>query len=107
MAPDPAWFEAEKAITFGGWRVVADRAPGRTVRIKGSTHLSFMDVPFLPAAGDAPAKAMLAATRIEPERMGRITSDLVLAFFAEQLGGGAAPLADPTVSYPEVVEGAP
>ena len=47
MAPDEAWFEAEKTITFGGWATVDKRArPGRTATIVGARHLSFMDVPF-------------------------------------------------------------
>jgi hypothetical protein len=108
MAPDEAWFEAEKAITFGGWRTVAARArPGYTVRIAGASHLSFMDVPFLPAAAGSPVTAMLAATSIAPERMWRITSDLLLAFFGRHLSAEPAPLLDdPTAVYPEVLVGA-
>jgi predicted dienelactone hydrolase len=49
-APDISWFEAEKEITFGGWRTVQEHGhPGYTVRVDDATHLSFMDVPFLPA----------------------------------------------------------
>ena len=81
--PDEAWFEAEKAITFGGWATVDERArPGRTATIAGARHLSFMDVPFLPADDHAAITAMLASVTIAPERMWRVTSDLVLAFFA-------------------------
>jgi hypothetical protein len=82
MAPDTAWFEAEKDITFGGWRTV-DRTgrPGYTFQIQGATHLSFMDVPFLPVRDDAPVTAMLSATDIDPERMWRIVGDLVFGVF--------------------------
>ena len=48
-APNVDWFEAEKAITFGGWRTVQQRAqPGYTIQVGGAIHMSFMDVPFLP-----------------------------------------------------------
>ena len=109
MAPDEAWFEAEKAITFGGWATVDERArPGRTATIAGARHLSFMDVPFLPARASAAITAMLAAVTIAPERMWRVTSDLVLAFFAQHLDGVASPLLDgDTSSHPEVRFGAP
>ena len=91
MAPNEAWFEAEKAITFGGWATVDERArPGRTATIAGARHLSFMDVPFLPAHDDAAITAMLASVTIAPERMWRVTSDLVLAFFAQHLDGIAS-----------------
>ncbi len=51
---------------------------------------------------------MLAAVTIAPERMWRVTSDLVLAFFAEHLDGVASPLLDgDTSSHPEVRFGAP
>jgi predicted dienelactone hydrolase len=105
MAPDTDWFEAEKAVTFGGWRSLrAD--PVYTLRIAGATHLSFMDVPFLPAHEGSPMKSMLAATTIEPARMWRVTSDVVLAFLARHLDGAPAPLLDgPDPDYPELAYG--
>jgi pimeloyl-ACP methyl ester carboxylesterase len=107
MAPDTRWFEAEKAVTFGGWRTLHERAnPAYTVRITGATHLSFMDVPFLPAQEGSPARSMLAATTIEPVRMWRVTSDVVLAFLARHLDGRPAPLLDgPAPDYPELAFG--
>ena len=37
-APSVDWFEAEKAITFGGWRTVQQRAqPGYTAQVRGAT----------------------------------------------------------------------
>ena len=109
MAPDTDWFEAEKDITFGGWRTVDRTArPGYTFQIQGASHLSFMDVPFLPVRDDAPVTAMLSATAIEPERMWRIVGDLVLAFLARHLGGVDSNLLDnPGASYPEVIPGPP
>ncbi len=54
--------------------------------------MSFMDVPFLPVRPDSPVAGMLAATTIRPERMWRLTSDLLLAFFAEHLDGFSDPV---------------
>jgi dienelactone hydrolase len=108
-APNVDWFEAEKAITFGGWRTVQHRAqPGYTVQVGGATHLSFMDIPFLPVS-DAPIiKSALAAANIEPQRMWRITCDLLLAFFAMHLNSGSAPLLDGLAdNYPELTVGPP
>jgi hypothetical protein len=106
-APSTDWFVAEKDITFGGWRTVHERArPGYTIRIHGATHLSFMDVPFLPRQEQAPVNAMLAATTIQPERMWRVTSDAVLAFFGKHLDGRPAPLLDgPSPAFPELTFG--
>jgi predicted dienelactone hydrolase len=108
MAPTTDWFEAEKAITFGGWRTVHDRArPGYTIRVTGATHLSFMDVPFLPQQDGAAVAAMLAATTIAPQRMWRVTSDAVLAFFAKHLDevDGVSLLDGPDPAYPELAYG--
>lgn len=108
-APNVDWFEAEKAITFGGWRSVQKRAqPGYTVQISGATHLSFMDVPFLPVTDASIVRTALAATRIQPQRVWRITCDLLLAFFAKHLNGDSAPLLDaPAEDYPELTVGPP
>lgn len=108
-APNTNWFEAEKAITFGGWRTVQQRAqPGYTVQIGGATHLSFMDVPFLPVTDASIVKPAVEATKIEPQRMWRITCDLLLAFFARHLSGAAAPLLDGLADqYPELTIGTP
>jgi hypothetical protein len=51
-------------------------------------------------------KAMLAATTIEPARMWRVTSDVVLAFLARHLDDGPAALLDgPDPGYPELAYG--
>ena len=109
-APTVEWFEAEKAITFGGWRTVQQRAqPGYTAQIGGATHLSFMDVPFLPVTDASIVKPALDATKIRPQRMWRITCDLLLAFFARHLNGAAAaPVLDGLADgYPELTIGPP
>jgi hypothetical protein len=107
MAPSIEWFRSERAITFDGWRTVHERArPGPTVRIAGATHLSFLDVPFLPHRADAAVAGMLAATSIDPARMARIVSDAVLAFFGKHFDGADGRLldgADP--AYPELAFG--
>ena len=110
VASDAAAYDAEKAITFGGWRTVHQQGrPSYTVQVNGSTHLSFMDVPLLPLPGESPAKAMLAATQIHPRRMWRITCDLLLAFFGSHLQHAGIPalLAGPSGDYPELSFGAP
>jgi dienelactone hydrolase len=108
-APNVEWFEAEKAITFGGWRNVQQRAqPGYTVQISGASHVSFMDVPFLPVTPGSIVKPALDAIKIQPHRMWRITCDLLLAFFARHLNGAAAPMLDqPAADYPELTAGPP
>ena len=107
IAPSAEWFEAEKELTFGGWRTIHSLArPGYTVRIVGATHMSFMDVPFLPRIDGAAVEAMLAATTIDVRRMWRITSDLVLAFFARHFDGATTALLDgPNPQWPEAVFG--
>ena len=108
-APNAEWFEAEKAITFGGWRNVQRLArPGYTVQVGGAGHVSFMDVPFLPVTDASIVKPGLDAISIQPDRMWRITCDLLLAFFARHLNGSAAPLLDaPAADYPELIVGPP
>ena len=109
IATDPAWHDAERMLARDGWRNV-DRlaSPGHTARIAGSTHMSFMDIPFLPVRPDSPVAGMLAATSIRPERMWRLTSDLLLAFFAEHLDGYSDPVDGyPGTDQPEVSLGPP
>ena len=93
IVTDPAWHDAERMLARDGWRNV-DRlaSPGHTARIAGSTHMSFMDIPFLAVQPGSPVAGMLAATSIRPERMWRLTSDLLLAFFAEHLDGFSDPV---------------
>jgi dienelactone hydrolase len=110
LATDAAAFDAEKAISLGGWRTVQEQGrPGYTVQVAGATHLSFMDVPLLPLPGESPAKAMLAATQIDARRMWRITCDLLLAFFGTHVRqeGSASLLEESSGDYPELSFGAP
>jgi dienelactone hydrolase len=110
LATDAAAFHAEKAITLGGWRTVHEQGrPAYTVQVAGATHLSFMDVPLLPLPRESPARAMLAATQIDPRRMWRITCDLLLTFFAAHVRQEGIPalLAGPSGDYPELSFGAP
>ena len=110
LATDAEAYEAEKAITFGGWRMVQQRGrPGYTVQVKGAGHLSFLDVGFLPLSAGGPVTAMLAATSIAPRRMWRVTCDLLLAFFASHLEQAAVPplLEGPSGDYPELSFGGP
>jgi dienelactone hydrolase len=109
VTSDAAWYDAEKALTFGGWRMIHDHAkPALTVQIAGATHMSFMDVPFLPLREESPVKSMLAATAIDPRRMWRITSDVLASFFAQHLDGvdSRAP-ADVIADLPEITLGPP
>ena len=110
IVTDAEAYDAEKAITFGGWRTVQQQGrPGYTVQVKGAGHLSFLDVGLLPSRGEGPVKAMLAATSIEPRRMWRVTCDVLLAFFATHLRQAATPplLAGPSDDYPELAYGPP
>jgi predicted dienelactone hydrolase len=110
MATDAAAYDTEKAISLGGWRTVHQRGrPGYTMQVKGATHLSFLDVGLLPVQGEGPVKAMQAATSIQPQRMWRVTCDLLLAFFGHHLDQPTIPplLAGPSGDYPELTFGAP
>ena len=107
ITQDPVWHDAERALEFGGWRTVQKVGqPACTVQIAGATHMSFMDLPFLTLADTSPARMMLGQTTIDPTRMWRVTSDLLLAFFAEHRDGAAATL-DTVVAAPDVSVGAP
>ena len=108
-ATDVAAYDTEKSITLDGWRTVHRHArPGYTMQVRGATHVSFMDVGFLPLPAGGPVKAMVAATSIEPRRMWRVTCDLLLAFFAKHLDEAAAPILEgPSGDYPELSFGSP
>jgi hypothetical protein len=83
MAPDPAWCIAERAVTRDGWSTIARTGrPADSVQVTGATHLSFMDIPFLPLAPGSLAGPMLAATTIEPATMQAVVNTLVVAFLS-------------------------
>jgi dienelactone hydrolase len=109
IATDPLWHDAERSLTRDRWRDLDRLAtPGHTARIAGSTHMSFMDIPFLPVQPASPIAGMLAATTIRPERMWRLTCDLLLGFFAEYLDGFTDPVDGfPGTDQPEVSLGPP
>jgi hypothetical protein len=109
VATDAAAYDTEKAIAYDGWRTVQQQArPGYTLQVEGASHLSFMDVPFLPLPAEGPVQAMLAATHIRPRRMWRITCDVLLAFFAKHLDHATGSLLEgPSGDYPELTFGAP
>ena len=82
--------------------------PGYAAVVKGSGHVSFMDIPYLPVEPGSMMAAGLATVRIDPRRFWRIVSDYLLAFFGRHLRGEAAPLLDgPSAEHPEAVVGAP
>jgi hypothetical protein len=63
----------------------------------------------LPVTDAAIVKPALDATKIEPQRMWRITCELLLAFFARHLNGAAvaAVLDGLAAEYPELTIGPP
>jgi predicted dienelactone hydrolase len=95
--------EALDALFTESWQTVQETAaPGTWVIIDGSRHGSYSDAPFLPARAEI-LRSLLGGATIEPERMWRVTSDLLLAFFNAHLSGTPAPLLDgPSPEYPEV-----
>jgi pimeloyl-ACP methyl ester carboxylesterase len=109
MTSDEAWYDAERALTFGGWRTIHEVAQlALTVQIAGASHMSFIDVPFLPLREESPVKGMLAATSIDPRRMWQITSDLLAGFFTRHLDGVDSPAPeDIAARHPEITLGPP
>ena len=91
------------ALFTESWQTVQETAaPGSWVIIDGSRHGSYSDAPFLPSGAEI-LRSLVGGATIEPERMWRVTSDLLLAFFNTHLLGNAAPvLDDPSSVYPEV-----
>ncbi len=77
------------------------------MQVTGATHMSFTDLPFLPLRDDSPARAMLNQTSIDPMRIWRITSDLLLAFFAEHRDGEPSTIDAVIADVPEVQPGPP
>lgn len=89
----PEWCAAERGLTIGGWQTVYERGqPGYAVQIKGSGHISFLDVPFLPVEPGSMLAGGLATVRIDGQRAWRIICDYLLAFFGRHLDGAPAPL---------------
>jgi hypothetical protein len=107
--PTVAWCEVEQRQAVGGWQRVYERSqPSYAVLIRGSGHISFLDVPFLPIQPGSLLAGGLAGVTIDRRRAWRIICDYLLAFFGRHLDGAATPLLDgPSAAYPEVVVGAP
>jgi predicted dienelactone hydrolase len=83
-----------------GWQTMFEAsAASFRVRIAGTRHGSFSDVPFL-----LPLLPQFAdGATIDPERAWRITGDYALAFFNKYLNSEVVPLLDaPSPDYPEV-----
>jgi predicted dienelactone hydrolase len=91
------------ALFAESWQTVRDTAqPGSWLVIEGSRHGSYSDATFLPGGSEI-LRSLVGGATIEPERMWRVTSDLLLAFFNTHLNGTPAPLLDgPSPEYPEV-----
>ena len=108
-AVDAGARDAERAITLGGWRAVeSGPRPADTLQVRGATHLSFMDVPFLRGPEGSPAATLLDRARIAPRRIWRVTRDLLLSFLPCRLDGAPVrPLVDLAVDHPELTVGAP
>ena len=95
--------EAVEALFAESWQTVRDTAQlGSWLIIEGSRHGSYSDAPFLPAGAEI-LRALVGGATIKPDRMWRVTSDLLLAFFNRHLHGTPAPLlTGPSAEYPEV-----
>ncbi|MFN0071812.1 MAG: hypothetical protein ACKVVP_10035, partial [Chloroflexota bacterium] len=82
--------------------------PGYVVMIKGSGHISFMDIPFLPVVPGSMVAAGMATIQIEREHAWRVICDHLLAFFARHPGGAPDPhLEGLSCNDPEVAHGPP
>jgi predicted dienelactone hydrolase len=94
--------EAIAALFTESWQTVQESAaPGAWVVIAGSRHGNYSDAPFL-SSGAEILRSLVGGATIAPERMWRVTIDLLLAFFTTHLLGDAVPvLADPSAVYPE------
>lgn len=99
--------EADRTLTIGGWqKLYACARPGYSVMVRGAKHTDFIDWSLLPLRPWSLAKRSLG--KIEGQRMGRVTSDYLLAFFDRHLNDAPAPLLDdPSPDHSEVVLGAP
>ncbi len=107
--PSVEWCEAERALTIGGWQTVFELgAPGYGLLVRGSGHISFMDLPFLPAVPGSMIEAGLALVRIDAARAWRVICDSLLAFFDRHVRDADAPLLHgPSAEMPELLFGPP
>jgi dienelactone hydrolase len=107
--PSTEWCTVEQGLAVDGWQTVYERSqPGSAVLIRGSGHISFLDVPFLPIAPGSMLAGGLVGVRIDAQRAWRLICDYLLAFFSRYLDGAPAPLLDgPSDARPEAVLGSP
>jgi hypothetical protein len=104
--PSIEWCEAERALSIGAWQTVYERGrPGSALMVRGSGHISFMDIPFLPVEPGSMVAAGMAVVRIEPIRAWRLISDALLGFFGRYVA--RSPESDTGGDAPELVSGAP
>jgi hypothetical protein len=107
--PSAEWCTVEQGLAVDGWQTVYERSqPGSAVLIRGSGHISFLDVPFLPIAPGSMLAGGLVGVRIDARRAWRLICDYLLAFFGRHLDGAPSPLLDgPSEARPEAVLGSP
>lgn len=107
--PSAEWCAGEQGLAVSGWQTAYERGrPGYAVLVRGSGHISFLDVPFLPIAPGSMLAGGLAGVRIDARRAWRIICDYLLAFFDHDLSGVPTSLLDqPVNDYPDVAIGAP
>ena len=98
--PSVEWCEAERAVLWNGWKKVRDTAgPFHGISIKGAKHVNFVDVQFVPLAGDSPFQAVIGP--IDPALMSRIVRDYLRAFFDKHLKKIPGTILDRPVSQGE------
>jgi pimeloyl-ACP methyl ester carboxylesterase len=102
--PSIEWCEAERDLTIGAWQTLFESGrPGSAVLIRGSGHISFMDLPFLPLEPGSIVAGGMATVKIDASRAWRLISDVLLGFFGEHLRTPSGPFP----AAPEIALGAP
>ena len=97
---------ADRETTVGAWQALHERGrPGVSVLVRGAGHASFIDWPLLPLWRVSMARRGLGTPA--PGVVWRVTSDNLLDFFGEHLGGEPGALLDGAGSDARVTIGAP
>jgi hypothetical protein len=82
--PNVEWCEAERAVLWNGWKKIRDTAnPFYGISIKGSKHVNFADVQFVPLPSNSPFRAVIGS--VDPNLMCNIVRHYLLAFFDKHL----------------------
>ena len=104
VSPDAAWYEAERAIVHAdGARFASGPNPESPQRSPEPATWDSWTSRSCRSGRRAPWREQLAATRIDPELMWRITCDLLLAFFGEHVAGACGSGLDTVEArHPEV-----